>query len=59
MEWSFWRPVLGKVLTFSEACNASLDDIIEANAVLDIKNEQEKLAIEKAKREANQKNGSG
>jgi hypothetical protein len=59
MEWSFWRPILGKVLTFTEACHATLDDIIEANAVLDIKNEQEKIAIEKAKQEANNKHGRG
>lgn len=55
MEWSFWRPILGKVLTFTEACHATLDDIIEANAVLDVKYEQEKIAIEKAKQEANKK----
>lgn len=59
MEWSFWRPVINKVLTFSEACSATLDDIIDANAVLDIKIEQEKNAIEKAKREAKDKHGSG
>jgi len=52
MEWAFWRTILGKVLTFTEACNATLDDIIEANAVIDIRNEQEKLSIEKAKKEA-------
>jgi hypothetical protein len=55
LEWSFWRPILGKVFTFTEACHATLDDIIEANAVLDIKHEQEKIAIEKAKQEANKK----
>ena len=48
-----------KVLTFTEACHATLDDIIEANAVLDVKYEQEKIAIEKAKQEANKNNGSG
>ena len=59
LEWAFWRPILGKVLTFTEACNATLDDIIEANAVLNIKDEQEKIAIEKAKQGANKNNGSG
>jgi hypothetical protein len=55
LEWSFWRPILGRVLTFTEACNATLDDIIEANAVLNIKDEQDKIAIEKAKQGANKK----
>ncbi len=59
LEWAFWRPILGKVLTFTEACNATLDDIIEANAVLNIKDEQEKIAIEKAKQGANKNNGRG
>lgn len=59
MEWAFWRPVLNKILTFQEASNASYEDIIDANAALDIKIEQEKIAIEKAKKEAKQKNGSG
>lgn len=59
LEWAFWRPILGKVLTFTEACNATLDDIIEANAVLNIKDEQEKIAIEKAKQESLRKNGRG
>lgn len=59
LEWSFWRPILGKVLTFTEACNATLDDIIEANAVLNIKDEQEKIAIDKAKQGANKNNGRG
>ena len=59
LEWAFWRPILGKVLTFTEACNATLDDIIEANAVLNIKDEQDKIAIEKAKQGANKNNGRG
>ena len=59
LEWAFWRPILGKVLTFTEACNATLDDIIEANAVLNIKDEQEKIAIDKAKQGANKNNGRG
>lgn len=59
LELYFWRPILGKVLTFTEACQATLDDIIEANAVLDIRNEQEKIATEKAKQEAMKKNGRG
>jgi hypothetical protein len=59
LEWSFWRPILGRVLTFTEACNATLDDIIEANAVLNIKDEQEKIAIDKAKQGANKNNGRG
>ena len=59
LEFYFWRPILGKVLTFTEACQATLDDIIEANAVLDIRNEQEKIAAEKAKQEALRKNGRG
>lgn len=59
LELYFWRPILGKVLTFTEACQATLDDIIEANAVLDIKAEQEKIAAEKAKQEALRKNGRG
>ena len=59
LELYFWRPILGKVLTFTEACQATLDDIIEANAVLDIRNEQEKIAAEKAKQEALKKNGRG
>ena len=59
LELYFWRPILGKILTFTEACNATLDDIIEANAVLDIRNEQEKIAAEKAKQEALKKNGRG
>jgi hypothetical protein len=59
LEWAFWRPILGKVLTFTEACNATLDDIIEANAVLNIKDEQEKIAIEKQKQESLRKNGRG
>ena len=59
LELYFWRPILGKVLTFTEACQATLDDIIEANAVLDIRNEQEKIAAEKAKQEALRKNGRG
>lgn len=59
LELYFWRPILGKVLTFTEACQATLDDIVEANAVLDIRNEQEKIAAEKAKQEALRKNGRG
>jgi len=59
LEFYFWRPILGKILTFTEACNATLDDIVEANAVLDIKAEQEKIAAEKAKQEALRKNGRG
>ena len=59
LEWAFWRPILGKVLTFTEACNATLDYIIEANAVLNIKDEQEKIEIEKAKQGANKNNGRG
>lgn len=59
LELYFWRPILGKVLTFTEACQATLDDIVEANAVLDIRNEQEKIAAEKAKQEALKKNGRG
>lgn len=59
LEFYFWRPILGKVLTFTEACQATLDDIVEANAVLDIRNEQEKIAAEKAKQEALKKNGRG
>ncbi len=59
LEWSFWRPILGRVLTFTEACNATLDDIIEANAALNIKDEQEKIAIDKAKQGANKNNGRG
>ena len=59
LELYFWRPILGKVLTFTEACQATLDDIVEANAVLDIKAEQEKIAAEKARQEALRKNGRG
>ena len=59
LELYFWRPILGKVLTFTEACQATLDDIVEANAVLDIKAEQEKIETEKAKQEAMKKNGRG
>ena len=59
LEFYFWRPILGKILTFTEACNATLDDIVEANAVLDIKAEQEKIAAEKARQEALRKNGRG
>lgn len=38
----FWKPVLEKVLSFSEASMMSMDDLLEANAALEIKAEQEK-----------------
>lgn len=46
----FWRVVLNKVLTFKEASEGTPEDLINANAALDIKIEIEKKKIEEAKR---------
>lgn len=48
-EFLFWRAILGKALTYNEACNSDLQAVIDANAVLDLKAEQERNESEKLK----------
>lgn len=49
-EFLFWRAVLGKVLTYTEAAESDIETLIDANAVLDIKREQEERETEELKR---------
>lgn len=34
-EWVFWRPIMEKVLTYSEASVMSPEELMEANAAID------------------------
>lgn len=48
--WWFWRPVVNGVLTYSEADEMSMTDLLEANAALDIKIQKENEAMRKKSR---------
>ena len=48
--WAFWRPVVEGKVTLGEAQTQwSIDDIADMNDAMDIRDEAEALAYEKAK----------
>ncbi len=44
--WLFWRVILWRVMTFTEACAADMETIYEANAALNKKIELERRAAQ-------------
>jgi ABC-type uncharacterized transport system substrate-binding protein len=56
--WPAWRLVLDGVATLEEIeTHYSLDDVMSANLMLDLKHEAERLAREKAEAEQKRKAG--
>jgi len=56
--WWFWRLVLSESgITYRDARNMDMEDILEANAALDIKIEQQKKEMQKAKSNRRKKGG--
>jgi hypothetical protein len=45
--WLFWRPIVERVLSYSEACEMDIDELYEVNAALDIYIEQKNKANKK------------
>ena len=56
--WWFWRLVVSESgITYRDARNMDMEDILEANAALDIKIEQQKKEMQKAKSNRRKKGG--
>ncbi|WP_158512815.1 hypothetical protein [Priestia filamentosa] len=48
-EWWFWRPIVAKVITYTEALNMSRTQLLRVNMALDIQSEKEEAAMKKKK----------
>jgi len=49
--WWFWRLILSDTgITYQDACKMDTEDIMEANAALDIKIEQQKKEVKKGRK---------
>lgn len=49
--WWFWRLVLSESgITYLDACEMDMEEIMEANAALDIKIEQQKKGVKKGRK---------
>ncbi|WP_164908539.1 hypothetical protein [Halobacillus litoralis] len=44
-QW-FWRPIVQKIISYSEAIEMSKEQLLEANAAIDLKDEATKSSME-------------
>ena len=45
LEWLFWRPVVEKVLSFSEASRISLEELLDANEAMSVFGDRNDLQL--------------